>query len=739
MRESLQKLGAAIQSGFAANKRVMAFADYLELAAGHPTVQLRSAPQVAVDCFEYFGSREIERPWGRVRRFDLFDCPWAEGRDRLIGQEEIQNRVYRALRNFVQEGAANKLILLHGPNGSAKSTFIRCVGRALQEYSNLPEGALYRINWIFPGSKTSKSGIGFSGKSIESLGAGESYAFLPDELIDAKVVDELRDHPMFLIPPDRRRELMREWLGAEGADDFILSDYLLHGRLSHKNRAIYEALLTRYQGDYLSVLRHVQVERFYIRHRYREGYVTVEPQLSVDAGERQITADRSITALPAALQSVTLFEYGGELVHGNRGLIEYSDLLKRPLEAYKYLLTTVEHASVSLPNATLFLDLVFIGSSNEIHLSAFKEIAEFQSFRGRLELVRAPYLLDYTQEQGIYQAKLREAAAHRHIAPHSAYVVALWSVLTRMRKPMADKYPKAMAELIGALTPLEKAELYALGKVPAGVSSGQAKDVAAVLGELWTESESYPNYEGRTGVSPREIQTVIFNAATSTTYPYVSPLALLDELEELCKHSSVYDFLRQEAQPGGYHQPKAFIGQVRDRLVDRIDDDVRTAMGMVEDVEYQRLFDRYVHHVLHWTKKEKVRNPTTGKSVDPDEKMMEEVEATLGVETGPFRGELISRIGAWSLDHAGQKPVYADIFSEEFEKLRESYFREQRQSVSVALEDLYKLLTGNVGALGVEALRRATLTRDRLLSDGGYIEESARDAIALLVRERYRG
>src|SRR5690606_14068330 len=148
-----------------------------------------------------------------------------------------------------------------------------------------------------------------------------------------------------------------------------------------------------YQGDYLKVLRHVQVERFYIQHRYREGYVTVEPQLSVDASERQITADRSVAALPAALQSVSLYEYGGELVTGNRGLIEYSDRLKRPLEAYKYLLTTVEQSSVSLSSAALFLDLVFLGTSNEIHLNAFKETAEFQSFRGRLDLVRVPYLL----------------------------------------------------------------------------------------------------------------------------------------------------------------------------------------------------------------------------------------------------------------------------------------------------------------------------------------------------------
>ena len=47
-------------------------------------------------------------------------------------------------------------------------------------------------------------------------------------------------------------------------------------KLSPKNRAIYDALLASYHGDYLQVLRHVRIERFEISHRYRTGWVTVE-------------------------------------------------------------------------------------------------------------------------------------------------------------------------------------------------------------------------------------------------------------------------------------------------------------------------------------------------------------------------------------------------------------------------------------------------------------------------------
>lgn len=731
-----------LRDSFKAKRRVLSYAEYLELAEDTPRRQLRSSPQLAKDCFDHWGTEMVDYPWGRVRRFTLFDCPWSDERDHLVGQETVQNQVYRTLCNFVNEGAANKLVLLHGPNGSAKSTLVRCIGRALQAYSQLEEGALYRFNWIFPKQKLSRGDIGFSGAEYAVADASESYAHLPDEMIDAKVADELRDHPLLLLPLDMRSKLIEEWLENSPSDErFVVSDYLMHGQLSHRNRGIFEALLTNYKGDYLKVLRHVQVERFFVSHRYREGYVTVEPQLSVDAHERQITQDNSIAALPAALQSLTLFQYGGELVTGNRGMIEYSDLLKRPLEAFKYLLTTVEQSSVNLSHATLFLDLCFIGTSNEIHLSAFKEIAEFQSFKGRVELIRVPYLLDVGKEEKIYEAKLQEAARSKFVAPHCAYVTALWAVLTRMRKPLADRYPKEVSDLIGKLGPVEKAELYSDGKTPAGLTSRQTKELLAHLADLRMESEAYPGYEGLTGASPRELQTVLFNAANSASYSYVSPLAILEELEELCKQVSVYDFLKQEALPGGFHDHRALIRKVRHRLLDRVNEEFRGAMGLVEEEEYRRLFNLYIQHVTHYTRGEKIKNVSTGAAEDADERLMQSVEETLGV-TGDIketRNSFMAKIGAWSLDNKEQKPIYEEIFAEQFTKLRDAYFRKHEKAVSLAVGHYLVFASDDQESLSDDDRKQAERVHKNLLEKYGYQDEAARDIVRVLAKERYAG
>ena len=747
VRELLVELGTSVRDDFTRNRRVMSFAEYQDLVVSEPLRQLRSSTQYIVDCLDHYGTSMVKYPWGEVRRFHLFDAPWAGGEDRLFGQEPVQNAVYRVLRSFVQDGRPNKLILLHGPNGSAKSTFIRCLGRGLEHYSTLDEGALYRFSWIFPTQKQTRGGIGFGGAG-EALNAVESFAYLPDDVVDARVGDELRDHPLLLIPVDERQKLIDRLIrdtsppAAPGATGFNVSDYLRQGALSPKNRAIYDALLASYHGDYLQVLRHVRIERFEISHRYRTGWVTVEPQLSVDASERQVTADRTLGALPPSLQSVSLLEYGGEIVGANRGVIEYDDLLKRPLEHYKYLLTTVERAALSMTSTTLFLDLTFIGSSNDIHLAAFREIPDFQSFKGRIELVRVPFILDVRHEEALYRARLREAAGNRHVAPHTAYVAALWAVLSRMRKPQIERFPSTLAEAIGKLTPLDKAELYATGAIPRELSPDRARELAAHVKDLWHESDTYPIYEGRVGASPREMQGVLLAAAGSgaSRYDYVSPLAVLDEIVDLCKQSSLYEFLRQDVQPGGYHDHKKLIEVVRSRLFDKIDDEVRAAVGLVEESEYSRVFERYITHVMHAIKKEKVRNPSTGRMEDPDEGMMKEVERTLEITGRPddFRQSLIAKIGAWSLDHRGQKPVMSEIFAELLRKLRDAYFERHKKTIARGIGDLVKVLSGNEASLSAEARPRTDAALQTLIDKYGYSRESARDLVGALATLRYR-
>lgn len=737
----LARTAADVRDGFERKRLLMSFAEYFALFAAAPARHSRSAAQYLRDVFDHFGSSTIASPRGPVTRWRLFDCAWDNGKDALMGQEEVQAAVYRLISNFAREGRTNRLVLLHGPNGSAKSTFVASLQRAMEHYSTLEEGALYRFNWIFPTQKLTKGGIGFSGGKFDPGSATETYAYLDDDLIEAKIVDEMRDHPLLLIPREQRRTLIESRLHDAIAKGFRPADYLLRGDLSHRNRQIFEALLGSYHGDLARVLRHVQVERFFVSRRYRQAAATVEPQMAVDARARQLTMDRSLASLPPALQSLTLYETQGELVDGNRGVIDFADLLKRPPEAYKYLLTTIETGRVSLEVASLDLDSVFIGSSNEGYLAAFKEVPEFQSFKGRMELVRVPYLLDYHVEQRIYDAQIR--AAHletdKHVAPHVAWVAALWAVLTRMKKPMPEKYTKGLTDTVAKLSPIDKAFLYADAQPPEGLTPEQVRELVAGVEKIARESDTYPNYEGRTGASPREMKMLLMNAAQNPKFACVSPFAMFEELEELVRGVSVYEFLKQEPLPGGYHENRKFIFQVRDRLLDLIDDEVRTAMGLVDERRYIAQFDRYVSYVSHWIRKEKVTNPITGRDEEPDEEFMSEVERVLEMNNrrDEFRREVIAKIGAWSIDHLRQKPDLEKIFPRQIADLREAFFVERKKQVRRINEDLLVFLTDGPDRMVPEQATAARTTLTNLRSRYGYCDSCAKDAILALIRKRY--
>lgn len=730
----LGKAVAQARERFVREKSILSFQEYLEVVASDPVRQTRDAATYVRDCFLYYGTETVERPYGRFTRYKLFDCPFDGGRNRLVGHEPVQGAVFGLISDFVREGRVNKLILLHGPNGSAKTSFISCLVRGLEHYSHQPEGALYTFNWVFPASKLSRGTIGFGGgRSIDDL---PTFAHLPDGDVDALVRCETRDHPLLLLPRADRVALLRSLLG----EDAHLPLALTEGDLSPKARAIHDALLRAYKGDLGEVLKHVQVERFHISRRYRQGAVTVDPQLRVDAGVRQVTADRSLGALPPTLQNLSLFEPMGDLVDANRGIIEYNDLLKRPIEAFKYLLSTCETGTVSLETMTLQIDTLFIGSSNATHLHAFQEVPDFASFKARIELVQVPYLIDYQLEREIYAEQMATTALRRPVAPHTADVAALWGVLTRLERVHAADYPDNVRKVLAALTPLQKALLYATGAVPSGVPRDVANELRALVPRLYTERAAHPHYEGRYGASPRELKAALLSAARREGYRCLSPIALFDELKELVKQRTVYEFLRLDAD-GEYHRPDVFIDVVRDWYLRLVEEELHEAMGLVDAMRTRDLFRSYIDHVTHQVRKEKRHNPVTGRFEDPDEKLMREVEGRLGVkerDAEDARAGVMHRIAAWRMDHPDRPLDFEEIFAEQLAKLRDSYYEEKRQVAERLKRGLLAYLVEESPRLDDDERKAVEKTFHRLEQDFGYCRECAIDVVGYLLRHHSR-
>jgi predicted Ser/Thr protein kinase len=343
-------------------------------------------------------------------------------------------------------------------------------------------------------------------------------------------------------------------------------------------------------------------------------------------------------------------------------------------------------------------------------------------------------------EREVYDAQITPASVGKHVAPHATELAARWAVLTRLKRPLPDRHPQEARGLVERLAPLEKLALYDSGAVPDRLSLPEARALRTHAVELWRESDAYPNYEGRSGASARELKTALFNAAQAPGAPCLTPLAVLEELTALCRDKTVHDWLLQEVVDG-YHDHEQFVRVVEAEYLDAIDEEIQDAMGLVSEAQYRDLFVRYATLVSHWVKGERVKDPITGADAPPDERRMAELERIVmapGADRREFRRGLTSAIGAYRLDHPDSDALeYAAIFPDLFRRLREHAHDERRREVQARREDVLRYLSDDVGSLDEKARRRVEETLRTMRDRYGYCDHCAKSALSFLVRRRY--
>ena len=72
----IKNVAEKVEKRFQRARRVLSFAEYLELYAAEPLRHSRDASRYLRDSFEHFGTTEVEYPWGKFTRWKLFDLPW---------------------------------------------------------------------------------------------------------------------------------------------------------------------------------------------------------------------------------------------------------------------------------------------------------------------------------------------------------------------------------------------------------------------------------------------------------------------------------------------------------------------------------------------------------------------------------------------------------------------------------------------------------------------------------------
>src|SRR5277367_1177597 len=136
------------------------FEEYLAIVREKPQVT-RNAYQRLYDMIISYGTEEYIDNKKRLVRYNFFKDEQSAGMNAIFGLDIPLMRLVHVLKAASEGyGPEKRVILLHGPVGSSKSTIARLLKQGAEHYSRTPEGALYSFDWV------NLEGTGLTGKDI---------------------------------------------------------------------------------------------------------------------------------------------------------------------------------------------------------------------------------------------------------------------------------------------------------------------------------------------------------------------------------------------------------------------------------------------------------------------------------------------------------------------------------------------------------------------------------------------
>ncbi|MCB9840732.1 MAG: serine protein kinase [Phycisphaeraceae bacterium] len=657
------------------------FWDYLAIIDRDPGV-LRNAYQRLYDAIMSHGQEKYRLFKRDCVRYHFFSDPFDHGADAIFGLDFALMALVDFLRSAAEGyGTDKRILLLHGPVGSSKSTMARLLKKGIEHYSKTPEGALYSFAWLLD------ERCEVSATEGNPREAARTHEFR----------SPMNEEPLVLVPKDARMALVAR-LNEKYQAGTHHGKLKVYGEPDPFSRKVFEDLMAFYDGDWKKAMDHVRVRRIVLSEKDRVGIGTFQPKDEKNQDSTELTGDINYRKIAqyGSDSDPRAFNFDGELNIANRGICEFIEVLKLDVAfLYDLLGATQEHTIKPKKFAQTFIDEVILGHTNEPEYKRLQSNEMMEAFRDRTIKIDVPYNIRLDDEIRIYQ---KDFGPHRiksiHIAPHTLEVAAMWAVLTRLAEPKK-----------AGLSLMQKLKLYNGRSIP-----GYTEDSVKELKEEATR-------EGMEGISPRYIQDKVSNALVSRQAideKCINPFMVLNELESGLSHHSL---INDEETKKRYRE---LLAVVKEEYEDIIKGEVQRAISADEEA-IKRLCTNYIENVRAYTQKEKVQNKYTGRYDEPDERLMRSIEEKIDIPDSrkdDFRQEIMNYIGALALD--GKRFEY-NTNARLYRALELKLFEDSRDTIKL------KNLVSSV--VDDETQQKIDIVKQRLIKQFGYNETSATDVL----------
>ena len=568
------------------------FADYLDIVRSQPTVT-RNAFQRVYDMVMAAPTSSYEVGRERHTHYHFFDDVDNGGRDAVFGLDIALERLVNAFKSAAKGyGIEKRVLLLHGPVGSSKSTIARLLKRGMERYTATDAGALYTFGWS----------------------TDDGVMWCP-----------MHEEPLHVVPHEFREYVESQLNEGRNGNHFHVR---IQGDLCPFCRYYFNERMETHRGDWSQVTRDVRVRRMLMSENDRIGIGTFQPKDEKNQDSTELTGDINYRKIAeyGSDSDPRAFNFDGEFNVANRGIVEFIEVLKLDVAfLYDLLGASQEHKVKPKKFAQTDIDEVILGHTNEPEYRRLQNNEFMEALRDRTVKIDVPYVTTLSDEIQIYEKDYgNDRIAGKHIAPHTIEMAAMWAVLTRLEEPKH-----------AGLTLLQKLKLYNGQSLP-GFTEENVK-------ELREETVN----EGMHGISPRYVQDKISNALVAhPDATSVNPFMVLNELDAGLKHHSLINNNEQR------QKFRDLLTVVKEEYENIVKNEVQRAIAADDDA-LKRLCGNYIDNIKAYTQREKVKNKYTGQYEEPDERLMRSIEEKIDIPDSrkdDFRREIMNYIGALSID-----------------------------------------------------------------------------------------
>ncbi len=584
-----------------------------------------------------------------------------------------------------------RMILLHGPVGSSKSTIAKLMKKGMEDYSY--------TNPIF---------------SFEWTGL-EDIEFEDGTRYNKEVECQMHEDPIKLLHPKRRLDVVKRI----NENNFEQKDKPMKYRLRPDwglcihCEDVYSKLMTHYKGKWDEVMKHIVVNRFFLSEAKRIGIASFQPKDEKNQDSTELTGNINYREL-ARIGDETdprAFNLSGEFERANRGVIEFIEMLKLEVPFLYDSLTASQEKRIKPKNFALIpVDLIILGHTNHEEFVKLQNNEFMKAFRDRTERIDIPYNTKLTHEINIYNRDYNARTVAKHIAPFTKDIPSIFSILSRLVEPKESKS--------GTVNLMQKLQLYDGKRLP--------QYSEEVVRKLKAEGELLE--EGMDGISPRFIQDALaYGAASEEDQKCVNPFIVLRKIRD---RMGVHGNITSEEQLANLRK---YLEMAEEEYTQKVREHVELAISFDED-ELTELCNTYIKNVKAYRYKEKVQDKYTKRDKDPDEGFMRSIEEKIDVSANQkdeFRGQILEYIGSLAADNK----TFDYRKDEQLKKAFTKYAFDSRKD-KLKLDSVF---TGNVDE---NERKKIEVVKGRLIKDYGYCEVCSTDVLnyvaGIIAKERMK-